>query len=223
MHPTFTADFAGDSAWPARRPSASRQSLPLRSLALGPFARRLLARGAPIARRRASPFASRRAGLFAPPPRRPVPPTFSRRNQTLRVDAVVCILDLSPEPDALSSRSPRESAAEGEEDCGEADQAKARQPAIFEAGDRRLVDAAEPFQVSLRIAQPQARRPDDCPEMAKCSGIASGDGLALVPEQLMLHASNRTMRRFALGSSAIRAQLPRRRDMHPMASPTASR
>jgi hypothetical protein len=76
----------------------------------------------------------------------------------------------------------RESAAEGEEDRREADQAKARQPAIFEPGDRRLVDAAEPFEVSLRVAQPQARRADDCPEVAKCSGVASRDALALMPD-----------------------------------------
>src|SRR5258707_5918771 len=95
-------------------------------------------------------------------------------------------------------------ATKGYEQSREADQAEASEPAVFESRDRRLVHAAEPFELSLRVAQSEARAADDEPEVSQAGDLTGCKRLSLRPHQRTIHAAHGSTEPFANGSRAIR-------------------
>jgi hypothetical protein len=80
--------------------------------------------------------------------------------------------DLKDGREELRGYAHIDGAAKRDEDRRQSDEAKGRQAAIFESRDRRLIDAAESLEMSLCVAQSQARRLDDDTEVGEGGRVA---------------------------------------------------
>jgi hypothetical protein len=97
-------------------------------------------------------------------------------------------------------------AAESFEQGSQADEAEASESAVFESRDRGLVNTAEPFELPLRVAQPEASAADDEPEVSQTGDLTCCERLSFRPDQRTFHAVHGSTGPFAHGSTVVRRE-----------------